>query len=112
MKKLLMISFLWIGFSAVCQEEDLTVEEIQYRDSIANLNETNAAIQKSQEAFNAGISLIKSKKYSGAISKFAESITSDPNFTPAYYNKAIAENKAENYKAAIKTLDILTEKKT
>ena len=70
MKNLLLISFLWLGFSAFSQEEDLTLEEIQYRDSIANLNEVNAEIQKSQEDFNIGIGLIKSKKYIEAIRKF------------------------------------------
>ena len=35
---------MMIGLNAICQDE-LTPEEIKYRDSIANLNETNEAIQ-------------------------------------------------------------------
>ena len=52
--------FGYVSFAQT--DDDLTPEEKAYRDSIANLNETNAAIEKSQTAYNAGIELFKQNK--------------------------------------------------
>ncbi|MBK9191215.1 MAG: tetratricopeptide repeat protein [Crocinitomicaceae bacterium] len=105
-KVLLTLSIASFGFISYSQD-DLTPDEIKYRDSIAALNQSNAALVTSQNAYNAGIEAFKAGNYTGAISKFSESIAADPNFTPAYYNKIIAENKAEKYNDAIKTCDQL-----
>ena len=96
-----------IGCSGFSQIDELTPEEKFYRDSITHLNESNAAIEASQLAYNEGIELFKQKKYKGAANKFSASITNDPKFTPAYYNKAVAENSMDDFKAAIKTIDAL-----
>jgi len=108
MKKLTLTLLLAItGIVSFSQIEELTPEEKFYRDSIMHLNESNAAIEASQTAYNEGIELFKQKKYKGAVGKFSTSISNDPKFTPAYYNKAVAENMMEDYKAAIKTIDAL-----
>ena len=60
------IVFTSCFFLAHGQEEadsTLTIEEIQFRDSIASINTKNALIQVIQESYNAGIE-------SFALSKF------------------------------------------
>ena len=88
---------LFVALSSLAQIEDLTPAEIQYRDSIAKLNNQNATIAKSQEAYNAGIQLFSQKQYAEAALQFKTSVELDPNFTGAYYNKGVAENESENF---------------
>ena len=103
---------LAISSSSFAQLEELTPEEQAYKDSIQALNEDNAAIASSQEAYNNGIDLFSQEKYSAAIQEFQKSIQFDPNFTAAYYNKGVAENKSEKYADAVKTLTRLIELKS
>ena len=96
-----------ISFSQI---ESMTPAELRYRDSITKLNQSNAAIAASQEAYNKGIELFNQKKFKEAIASFNKSITSDPNFTAAYYNKGVAENEAEMYQDAVTTFTTLISK--
>src|SRR5690606_5950466 len=105
-----VLAFGQMGYAQGGQEVELTPREQAYRDSITALNETNAAIAQSQEAYNNGISFFEKKQYSEAIKEFAKSVSADPNFTAAYYNKAVAENEAGKYDDAVKTLNALIEK--
>jgi tetratricopeptide (TPR) repeat protein len=105
-----LLTFGQLCFAQGGQEVELTPQEQAYRDSIAALNETNAAIAQSQEAYNKGISLFEKKSYNDAIKEFEKSVKADPNFTAAYYNKAVAENEASRFDDAVKTLNVLIEK--
>ena len=87
--------------------DDLTPEEIAYRDSITELNLENESIANSQEAYNRGIELFGLKKYSQAIKEFKKSIDLDPSFTAAYYNKGVAENESEKFSDGVVTLSQL-----
>ncbi|MBK8927359.1 MAG: hypothetical protein IPM74_16005 [Crocinitomicaceae bacterium] len=70
MKKLVLTlsiaSFGIISFS----QDDLTPDEIKYRDSIAALNQSNAALVTSQNAYNAGIEAFKAGNYTGQFQNF------------------------------------------
>ena len=103
---------LSISSSSLAQLDELTIEEIAYRDSIKALNEDNAAIASSQEAYNRGIALFDQEKYGAAIEEFRKSLEFDPRFTAAYYNKGVAENKSEKYADGVKTLTRLIELKS
>lgn len=108
--KLILVATCFLALNSFSQMEDLTPKEKQYRDSITKLNQQNATIAASQEAYNKGIELYNEKKFTEAISEFKKSITSDPNFTAAYYNKGVAENEAEKYQDAVLTLTTLIDK--
>src|SRR5690554_3866819 len=92
--KLILLSLFIYFFGNPAISQELTEKEQAYRDSIAALNEENATIAASQEAYNQGIELFNQKSYRKAIVAFKTSIASDPNFTAAYYNKGVAENEA------------------
>jgi hypothetical protein len=49
------------------EEVELNSSGKAYRDSIAALNQTNAQIARSQEAYNKGITLFEKKNYAEAI---------------------------------------------
>src|SRR5690554_2520919 len=110
-QKLILFSFyIFLTGGITFAQEQLTEKEQAYRDSIAALNEENAAIAASQEAYNKGIELFNKKDYRKAIEAFKTSIASDPNFTAAYYNKGVAENEADLFSEAAQTLSELIEK--
>src|SRR5690554_982573 len=90
-QKLLLFSFCLFFLGGITFAQELTEKEQAYRDSIAALNEENATIAASQEAYNQGIELFNQKSYRKAIVAFKTSIASDPNFTAAYYNKGRSE---------------------
>ena len=85
-------------------DADLTEKEKTYRDSIANLNAANENNAASQDMYNTGIELFKSKKYNSAILKFKKAIELNPQFKDAYYNKCVAENEIQKYSAAAKSM--------
>lgn len=82
-KTIIALLFLGISSDLSSQLDDLTPEEIAYRDSITELNLENESIANSQEAYNRGIELFGLKKYSQAIKEFKKSIDLDPSFTAA-----------------------------
>ena len=98
---------LLCSFVSFSQIESMTPAELRYRDSITKLNQSNAAIAASQEAYNKGIELFNQKNFKEAVASFNKSIASDPNFTAAYYNKGVAENEAEMYQEAVETFTTL-----
>ena len=51
-----------VTFSSVAQLEELTPQEIKYRDSISALNLKNESTAQSQEFYNKGIQLFGEKK--------------------------------------------------
>jgi len=106
-KTIIALLFLGISSDLSSQLDDLTPEEIAYRDSITELNLENESIANSQEAYNRGIELFGLKKYSQAIKEFKKSIDLDPSFTAAYYNKGVAENESEKFSDGVVTLSQL-----
>ena len=90
----MIIPALGISLLSFGQLETLTPKEQAYKDSIAKLNQQNAAVAASQEAYNRGVTQFSGKNYAAAIAEFQKSINSDPNFTAAYYNKGLTEKEA------------------
>ena len=62
----MMAGMLLCSFISFSQIESMTPAEIRYRDSITKLNQSNAAIAASQEAYNKGIELFNQKKIQGS----------------------------------------------
>ena len=96
----LLFGLICVSNNGNAQIEQLTPQETRYRDSITKLNQQNATVAASQEAYNKGIELFNQKNFTGAIAEFKKSVASDPNFTAAHYNKGVAENEAEQFKDA------------
>lgn len=110
--KTLSLVFILLGSTlSYGQIEDLTPEEQAYKDSIAALNQENATVVKSQEAYNKGIELFTAKKFKESIQSFEQSIKFDPNFTAAIYNKGVAENELNLFKKAVSSFDQLIKSK-
>ena len=96
---LLTITFFW----AYSQDIDttLTIEEIQFRDSIATINSNNALIQQIQESYNAGTEAFTSSNFKEAITFFESVIVLDSANSDAYFNKGLSHKELKNYEIAI-----------
>ena len=82
-------------------DSTLTNEEIQFRDSIAQINIAAEKQQLLQESFNSGAIFIKENNYSEAILDFSQVINEDSSYVEAYFNRAICYKELANYELAI-----------
>ena len=105
--KLLIFAIFIFGSISLYGQEFTSDTEKAYQDSIAKLNEANAAKGLAESNYNMGITFFDAKKYPQAIEKFASAIAADPTFTAPYFNKAVAEIATENYSAASNSLSAL-----
>ena len=97
---------LW-ALSTYCQEQvdsTLTIEEIQFRDSIAALNVSSIQLQKIQETYNAATQAFSNSNYGQAIQFFEEVTDLDSTNSDAYYNKGLAHKELKQYDQAIDAL--------
>ncbi|MCQ2336655.1 MAG: tetratricopeptide repeat protein [Paludibacteraceae bacterium] len=62
-------------------------------------------LPEQEVVYNEGIDLLKKGLYDEAIIKFTASVTIDPNFTKAYYNRAVAYFNQEKYTKAIADIE-------
>ena len=102
-KNILPILLTFNFFCAYAQDIDttLTLEEIQFRDSIAAINTNNALIQEIQESYNAGTEAFASSNFKEAITFFESVIALDSANADAHFNKGLSHKELKNYEVAI-----------
>ena len=102
-KNILPILLTFNFFCSYAQDIDttLTLEEIQFRDSVANINSNNALIQEMQELYNLGIESFTSSKFNKAITFFKSVISLDSTNVDAYFNKGLSHMELKDKQLAI-----------
>jgi hypothetical protein len=75
-----------VAMAQVEPDSTLTIKEINFRDSIAAINSSNADLQLLQETFNVGTEAFSSAKYRDAIASFNQVLSLDSLYVMAYYN--------------------------
>ena len=103
MKKILFIFFPFYLCAQVQTEPDsaLTVEELNFRDSIAALNLANEKIQLLQESYNEANSFFSSGNFTEAIKRYTNVIYMDSSYVDAYFYRGLAYKEKHQYQLAI-----------
>ena len=62
--------------------------ELNFTDSISNLNEKNKLLSRSRNAYNKGLEFVLNNDFEQAINSFTNAITIDSAFSSAYFERA------------------------
>ncbi|HUC39107.1 MAG TPA: tetratricopeptide repeat protein [Candidatus Acidoferrum sp.] len=65
---------------------------------------SEALLGKAKQHWRKGNALFEEKKYGEALMEFSKAISTDPNYSDAYFNRALTERMMDNIDKAIKDL--------
>ena len=103
------LSLIFPLFSWAQSEVDslLIDSENQFRDSIAAINLAAEQQQFLEENFNAATDFMNNEDYINAIKSLNQVLIIDSNYTDAYFNRAVCQQKLNNYELSIADFKIV-----
>ena len=81
--------------------------ENQFLDSIAAINLAAEQQQSLEENFNAATDFMNNEDYTNAIKSLNQVLGIDSNYTDAYFNRAVCQQKLNNYELSIADFKIV-----
>jgi tetratricopeptide (TPR) repeat protein len=92
-------------FAQTQTDSTLTQEELNFRDSIVAINQSNEDLQLLQQTYNKASDFFSSGQFKQAIESYSQVVAIDSVYVLAYYNRGLSYKELKQYDLAILDMD-------